>query len=255
MKLIKILGLVGAMMLSYWPTATMAAVATASAAIDWSTILSPTLSPGMSLIWTPYFGDDTNATASQSSPSMSGYDEFEAGNWVGIASDVMLGQAQGYGTTTANLVDADALLSTSPGVSAGAEGEAFRWGLFTVTGSGSVTFNVNYTGQLNTSGNSSNEAVWAIAGSYLNLFNLNGGSTSNTSAFGQLFSDGALNAPSTLFVTLLFNDGDTGLINAGTYAQVSTSISAVPVPPALWLIASALVSLGVIGRRKSDAYT
>ncbi len=251
MKLIKILGLAGAVTLGYWPAATMAAMASASATIDWGTLNIST--SGVTLSPFSFYGDNVNASASQSLPFASDFDSDFALNWTGISADVMLSQAEAHGTTTGNQVDVDTLLITSPGVQATAGGNASRWGQFTVAGSGTVTFSVNYTGLLSTSGNSFTESVGAVAGSYLNLFNLSGGFGSDTT-FSQLFMDGSLNDPNTLTVSLFFNDGDTGLINAGTYAEVSLGTTApVPVPAALWLMASALVGLGAIGRRKSEA--
>lgn len=129
--------------------------------------------------------------------------------------------------------------------------EVERTGVYQINGSGLLIFQVDYL--LLASIGDAVETAWAEAGFWADIDNINGGNkhySSSHTFFLDSFNDelSPLSTSDTLFLALVVSDGD--LIIFGSFAN--SAVTSVPLPPALWLMGSALVVL--LGQRKNNEY-
>ena len=211
-----------------------------------------------------YFGPDPNFgwVASQSNASVltslgsnsdsSGYlfNQLPSDAYADVA------HAAGSGWTTGNQVYEE-VWAELDGVSyASAYADALMQGFFTVSGSGNVTFSGDYTLFQDLNGEL---FEYAFGSSYaeLSIENQNTSASlfatdlsENWAAHGDFYTN---TETDTWSLTLYFNDGDTGFIQAlvSNSGEVEPfSPAPVPEPATILLLGSGLIGLGAFGRRK-----
>ncbi|MBS3965186.1 MAG: hypothetical protein KGZ80_11995 [Methylomonas sp.] len=223
-----------------------AAVATASATINWSTFnvrfIAIGANPAPSITWS---GQNAWVDAATQVPADSQSD------WVGDWTNPLAVTANPSGSTTSS-ASANVELLTSftydsnLSWSSQAWSSAYRGGDFSVTGSGILLFSVDYslTASLTAPGDSASASA--------NLYAYRTGSNFSASAYDSVYvgrwnaNQSPLNVNDTLHLALFVQDGQNYNFTSSAYS----SASAVPVPSAVWLFLSAVVGFLGVNRHK-----
>ena len=246
MKLFKIFA---ALVLGLSVSSAQAAIAAAGASLDWSSLVisSYALGPGVapSISWstvsTIISADTLSPNANQAASSF---------DW----SSALVATA-GNAATSAGASASSSNLSVLAGdtdyaPASIADSIAFRSGSFVVNGTGLVVFTINYaTSALLQPGSLTPNYAYAYAG----LSATKGTTVSTASDVIDLTAvntnGNTISHTGGLSLALLVQNGDLYSFTAATKAK--TAVSAVPVPSAVWLFGTAMISFLGIKRRQT----
>lgn len=228
-----------------------------TAIIDWNSFLitlDPNPDTSMMLTWT--YQDDYTYAYAYNDTAGSDYTEDSSSSWDNLNSLAAVGSSPdystGYGWTSGSEVGESVFASSNTfGTYGYAYAYAGRWGDFTVTGSGNITFSVSYslTQNLSTFGPGDYSGGNALAGLYLQAENSDG--LESSSLYNEV-NNGMTDSWSqngTFNITLNFDDGDTGYFEAYVYNDAYSEM-AVPEPSTLLLLGSGLIGLAAFGCRR-----
>ncbi len=209
-----------------------------------------TLSGGGDDFFTIYTSGDVNITwILDDSQFDSAYaslgDDYEydyQNNWTTGTDALVANETQmAHGQTLESSIEAS--INTE---SAKADAWAERYGHFQVSGSGIVSFALDYQYSIDFSHSGT---LWLQAGLSLSkseFGNIWSGSSIYESLSSEWDGSGPFEDNGTLVVSMFFNDGEEGYIGASADVYATP---AVPLPSAIWMFASGIVGLVGIGRK------
>jgi hypothetical protein len=246
------------------PSAHATATASSVATIDW-TSFTMALGSGMGLTWTQQ-GDWSEAAVKHNGVQKDQQAQA-GGSWVGgsgwgdTSATASFTTANGYGTGTASTTASElkAVSSASSNLGGNFEAGAHGWsenrsGRFVVTGTGTITFSVNYALSTTLFETLARPNDLAMSNVEAGLYLLNNTSPANALDAQSIWKphwdpplNGTLSKAGTLNVSLLFNDGDTGYFAA--MVTSGSEASSVPLPSALYLLAPGLACIVGLRRR------
>ncbi len=216
------------------------ATATGDAVIDWSTLLI-TLDPGMNLTWTEQ-GSFSEAWAYFNGVEMD-HQASGSSDWGDTYATASYSTANGFATgsafTNVSTLSSSASASSDMGGQFNADAHGWgenRWGHFNVTGTGNVTFSVDYNMSLTLNETQPRPFDETSGFLELSMYLRNQTTPAEGYAFDEIWYpswnaplNGTLNDSGTLTVSLGFNDGEQGLMRSGVASHVQ-AISVVPEP-------------------------
>ncbi|WP_445372350.1 VPLPA-CTERM sorting domain-containing protein [Methylomonas sp. HW2-6] len=232
-----------------------AALAQASATIDWSsfqiTLAGNGTDPAPTIVWTYLTSNSVSRLTSTSQPG----DPFQyAFDWTSpLHTELTSG-----GTSTASSISGLSLQSQASdgnlSPSTWARSDNHRYGEFQVFGTGSLSFSVDYVldAAIESPGIASGATPnQAVVNASLYLSDLGGNQPQTAEEYLTLLpGDLPAHKEGTLLVTLQIEDGEKYAFSANTSANAN--VSAVPVPAAAWLFGSGLI--GLMAARKRTGF-
>ncbi|MBI4680336.1 MAG: PEP-CTERM sorting domain-containing protein [Nitrospirae bacterium] len=271
MKTLRILCLMLVILSATLTSAYATAFGTSEATLYWDS-LNITMMPGMGLNWVSQ-GSDAGASAQYNSV-VKDNQYYAMDTWGDISSSASYatgsGSAGGTGSIAASILHSISTASSDNGGSFTGNSRASRFGEFIVSGSGEITFSINYfvTHTLYETQPRPWDLATAFSATGINVANKSKCSpdpndpnnviclSSDSGWEGTLWSpdwnlplNGTLSKSGTLTISLPFDDGETGRFYAGVESPLNAA-SAVPEPSTLLLLGSGLTWLVGFGRKR-----
>ncbi|MBI5196927.1 MAG: hypothetical protein HZA10_11500 [Nitrospirae bacterium] len=228
--------------------------ATGDAVIDWSSLVI-TFDPGMSLTWTAQ-GSGSEAWAYYNGVQMDNQ-ASSSSDWgdtyASAAYSTANGSAAGTAFTNASTLSSSVSASSDMGGQFNADAHGWgenRWGYFNVSGTGNITFNVDYNMSLALNETQPRPLDEASGFLELDMFLQNQTTLNEAFAHDEINYpnwnpplNGTLNDSGKLIVTLGFDDGDQGYMRAGVASHVqAASVAPEPVSSILFLTGGAVMA-------------